>query len=179
MKAAVAGKGYTYESGLKAEYLAGCSQRNTGNAMAVFDGWAEYYDLIHQGLPGEAEFYVGNAMRQGGRTLELGCGTGRLAIPMAMSGVDVVGLDNSKAMLDCCREKLAEIGDTPGRLDLVQGDMRAFAFAGCFELAVIAYRTFMHLLTNEERRACLSAVHRHLAAGGVLMMNYWSPPAGS
>ena len=60
--------------------------------MAEFDAWARYYDLIHEGLPGEAEFFVGQAARLGGQTLELGCGTGRLAVAMAMSGADVVGL---------------------------------------------------------------------------------------
>ena len=82
--------------------------------MAEFDAWAEYYDIIHQGLSGEAEFYVGQAVRIGGRTLELGCGTGRIAIPMAMSGVAVTGLDRSDAMLAICREKLSAAGPLSG-----------------------------------------------------------------
>lgn len=143
--------------------------------MAEFDGWAEYYDLIHQGLPGEAEFYVGQAVRRGGPVLELGCGTGRLAIPMAMSGVHVVGLDNSRPMLEQCRAKLHAIGEVRGKVLLAQADMSAFALDARFDLAIMAYRTFMHLLTPEDQRRCLRAVCGHLASGGLLMLNVWAP----
>ena len=115
--------------------------------MTEFDAWAPYYDLVHKGLPGEAEFYVGQAVRLGGETLELGCGTGRIAIPMAMSGVCVRGLDNSPAMLEMCREKHRAVGETPGALTLIEGDMRDFSLDKRFGFVALAYRTFMHLLT--------------------------------
>ncbi len=143
--------------------------------MAAFDCWAEYYDLVHHGLPGEAEFYVGQAVRIGGATLELGCGTGRIAIPMAMSGVDVTGLDDSKAMLDVCRAKKRAIGKTPGKLKLVQKDMADFDLGTEFNFVAMAYRTFMHLLTTDSQRSCLAAVRRHLKDGGLLALNLWAP----
>lgn len=142
--------------------------------MAEFDAWADYYDLIHQGLPGEAEFYVGQAVRIGGPALEIGCGTGRVAIPMAMSGVDVTGLDVSAAMLDVCRDKLRAAGPVPGSLDLVQADMRAFDLGRTFAFIAMPYRTFMHCLTPEDQRACLGAVARHLAPDGVFILNVWA-----
>jgi len=142
---------------------------------AEFDRWARYYDLIHEGLPGEAEFYVGHAVRCGGKTLELGCGTGRLAIPMAMSGVDVAGLDNSAAMLERCREKLRAVGKTSGTLTLVAGDMADFDLGTEFSFIAMAYRTFMHLLTPEDQQRCLAAVRRHLADDGRFMLNCWVP----
>jgi len=141
---------------------------------APYDEWAEYYDLIHRGLPGEAEFYVGQAVRIGGPALELGCGTGRLSIPMAMSGVAVTGLDNSRRMLDECRAKLRAVGPLKGSLQLVEGDMRAFELPGRYRYIAIAYRTFMHLLEVESQRACLRAVRRHLADDGVCILNVWS-----
>lgn len=141
---------------------------------AGLDGWAAYYDLVHKGLPGEAEFYVGQAVRIGGRTLEIGCGTGRLAIPMAMSGVNVVGMDKSRAMLDECRFKAEAIGAVPGKLLLLQADMVRFALAERFDFVAVAYRTFMHLLTQEEQRSCLHCVREHLASDGVLVMNLWA-----
>ncbi|MDQ1258079.1 MAG: hypothetical protein QG656_2688 [Candidatus Hydrogenedentes bacterium] len=143
--------------------------------MAAFDGWAEYYDLIHAGLPGEAEFYVGQAVRLGAKTLELGCGTGRIAIPMAMSGVDVVGLDNSEPMLECCREKLSAVEPVPGTLRTVCADMTDFDLNERFDLIVMAYRTFMHLLTQRDQRRCLMAVRHHLADDGVFILNVWVP----
>jgi len=147
--------------------------------VAEFDLWAEYYDVIHNGLPGEAEFYVGQAVRIGGETLELGCGTGRIAIPMAMSGVRVTGLDNSKAMLDVCREKANEVGSVPGSLHLVQADMRDFALDREYDFVAMAYRTFMHLMSQDEQRRCLVNVRRHLAADGVFILNLWAPRPSS
>ncbi|HNZ16877.1 MAG: class I SAM-dependent methyltransferase [Candidatus Hydrogenedentes bacterium] len=140
-----------------------------------YELWADYYDIVHTGLPGEAEFYVGQAVRTRAETLELGCGTGRIAIPMAMSGVNVVGLDNSKAMLRQCREKKRRIGPTPGRLRLVEGDMSDFDLGQVFDLAVMPYRAFMHLLTPESRASCLACVYRHLRPGGLFILNVWVP----
>lgn len=142
---------------------------------AEFDAWADVYDLIHQGLPGEAEFYVGQAVRIGGRTLEIGCGTGRIALPMAMGGLEVVGLDNSAAMLDVCREKSAALQDElTGGLELVHDDMRSFDLGREFDFIAMPYRTFMHCLTPGDQYDCLEAVRRHLAPGGLFALNLWA-----
>lgn len=145
--------------------------------MAGFDDWAEYYDIIHNGLPGEAEFYVWLAVRMGRRALELGAGTGRIAIPMAMSGVDVLGLDNSVRMLEVCLEKKRAVGSTSGKLALVCADMVDFDLDAQFPLIAMAYRTFMHLLTQDDQRKCLSAVRRHLSDEGIFTLNTWVPKA--
>jgi SAM-dependent methyltransferase len=152
--------------------------RGRGGARAEYDAWAKYYDLVNTGLPGEAEFYVGQAVRIGGRALELGCGTGRIAIPMAMSGLDVTGLDISTAMLALCRAKRRAVGKLSGKLRVVRADMRDFQLDGLFDFVAIAYRTFMHLKLPQEQRACLEAVHRHLADDGVLILNCWMPSVG-
>ena len=145
--------------------------------MPEFDAWAAYYDLVHQGLPGEAEFYVGQAIRKGGKTLELGCGTGRIALPMAMSGADVVGLDNSPGMLAVCREKLSEVGEAGSGLRLVEGDMAHFDLGETFDLVIVPYRGFMHLHRREQQRSCFDCVRAHLRPGGLFMFNTWVPSA--
>lgn len=145
--------------------------------MAEFDAWAEYYDIVHQGLPGEAEFYIGQAVRIGGLTLELGCGTGRIAIPMAMSGVHVTGLDHSNAMLALCHEKLSAVGPVSGSLRLVAEDMTGFDLGQRFDFIAMPYRAFMHLHGVDQQRACLRCVHEHLADDGVCVLNIWSPAA--
>lgn len=146
--------------------------------MSDFDSWAVYYDLIHQGLPGEAEFYVGLAVKHGGPVLEAGCGTGRIAIPMAMSGLDVTGIDNSSHMLAVCREKLGYVTPLSGKLTLVETDMRDFDLGRRFPLALMTYRTFMHCLTPREQLACLTCIYRHLEAGGELVCNLWAAHPG-
>lgn len=143
--------------------------------MSEYDAWAVYYDLIHHGLPGEAEFYAGLAIRAGGETLELGCGTGRIAIPMAMCGARVTGLDLSPAMLALCREKLHAMGPVRGRLRLVEGDMREFSLRTRFRSIIMPYRTFMHLLTPEDQVACLQCVRRHIHPKGCFAFNVWKP----
>jgi len=142
--------------------------------MPPYDQWAEYYDLLFQGLPGEAEFYVGHALKIGGLTLELGCGTGRIAIPMAMSGLHVTGLDNSPAMLDICRRKSEAVGELPGTLELVKADMTEFDLSRQFDFIAMPYRTFMHLLTPEAQISCLKSAHRHLKDDGLFALNLWA-----
>ena len=142
--------------------------------MAAFDAWAEYYDLIHTGTAGDVEFYVDHAVRAGGDVLELGVGTGRIALPAVMAGANVTGVDNSYAMLVLCREKLRMAGRTSGRLKLVLADMSSFRFRRTFSCIMMPYRAFMHLLTPEEQRRCLDNVRAHLAYDGCFVMNTWA-----
>lgn len=140
-----------------------------------FDAWAGYYDLIHEGLPGEAEFYVGQAVRIGGNTLELGCGTGRIAIPMTMSGVDVTGIDNSSGMLAVCREKAEAVGPSEGSLSLLRNDMAEFSLDERFNFICMPYRTFMHLERPARQLSCLRCIRDHLKDDGVAIFNTWMP----
>ncbi len=144
------------------------------SAASELDPWAPYYDFIHQGLPGEAEYYVLEGVRCGGDVLELGCGTGRICIPMAMTGVRVIGVDISAAMLHVCREKQRRVGPLRGSLYLVRADMRTFAFSHRFRLIVMPYRTFMHLLTPPDQIRTLRCVRGHLAEDGIFLLNMWA-----
>lgn len=142
--------------------------------MAEFDAWAAYYDFLHPGVPGEAEFYTGQAVKRRCPVLEIGCGTGRIAIPIAMSGVKVTGLDNSTAMLEVCREKAKAVGVRKSRLSLSVADMRDFDLGADFPLIIMAYRTFMHCLSPVEQLACLDRIYRHLEPGGELFCSLWA-----
>lgn len=147
--------------------------KKSQNEKAAFDAWAVYYDLIHRGLPGEAEFYLGQALKRGGDVLEVGCGTGRITIPLAMSGLNVTGMDNSGEMLALCREKISQVGKMPGKVKLIQADMRTFSLNRTFPLVLMNYRTFMHCLTPDEQLACLLCIFSHLEPGGELFFNVW------
>lgn len=141
--------------------------------MSEFDAWAPYYDYIHHGLPGEVEFYVDLAKANGNEALEVGCGTGRICIPMAKAGVAAIGLDISAGMLALCREKASLAGPLPAAIELVQADMRHFDLGHTFPFIAMAYRTLMHLLTPDDQVKCLQCIRRHLAPGGLFACNLW------
>ena len=129
-----------------------------------------YHDPLSQ------VFYRGLARAARGPVLELGCGAGRLLIPMARTGAPATGLDLSEAMLAQCRTRLAhEPPDVQARVHLVHGDMRDFSLPRPYRLVTIPFLTFMHLLTVDEQLACLSAAHRHLEPGGRLALDVFNP----
>jgi SAM-dependent methyltransferase len=138
---------------------------------------AEFYDAIPLYRDRrDIEFYVALARESGGPVLELGCGTGRVLLPTARAGIEIVGLDCSAAMLERCRVKLrAERDDVRQRVHLLRGDMAAFALGRRFALITTPFRSFQHLLRVDEQLACLAAARRQLAPGGRLVLEVFHP----
>jgi SAM-dependent methyltransferase len=137
---------------------------------------ADYYDSCFSGLEGDLQFYVEEAQKAGPPVLELGCGTGRILLPIAKAGLNIVGLDRAPAMLALLRQKLAKLGpDVQGRVSLIEGDMRDFAFADRFPLIIIPYRAFLHLLTAKAQRQALTCIREHLTDDGRLIFNVFDP----
>jgi SAM-dependent methyltransferase len=152
---------------------------------------ALFYDHYFSGVEGDVAFYVEVARHAGPSVLELGCGTGRILIPVAEAGVEVVGLDRSSPMLTIAREKLTRLPlDVQRRTELIEADMRDFELARRFSLVTIPYRAFLHNLSVEDQRRTLERVRAHLAGEGRLVLNvfdprvdllaagHWRPPAG-
>lgn len=120
----------------------------------------------------DKDFYVECARAAKGKTLELGCGTGRILIPTAAAGCDIVGLELSPHMLAKCEQKLRnQPREVQARVRLVQGNMTGFELGETFSLITAPFRSFQHLLTGEQQLACLGCVHRHLAAGGRFILD--------
>ena len=135
---------------------------------------AQGFDLeysAHRDPSGDREFYAGLARETGGPVLELGCGTGRVLLPIAQLGIACVGLDVSAAMIDVLRSKAP-----PPNLTLVHASMTDFDLgADRFQLVFSAFRAFQHLYTVEEQLAALARVRRHLAPGGVFAFDMFAP----
>ena len=138
---------------------------------------AEFYDYVAPYRDRQdVAFFVEMARRSEGPVLELGCGTGRVLIPTAKAGIEIVGLDLSSSMLSVCREKLArEPKAVQSRVQLVQGDMRQFDLGREFGLVTIPFRPFQHLITVEDQLSCLNSIHRHLVDGGELILDLFNP----
>jgi SAM-dependent methyltransferase len=116
------------------------------------------------------------ARNAGGPVLEIGCGTGRILIPSARAGVEIVGLDTSPHMLAVCRDRLREeTVAVQSAVRLVQADMRNFNLGRSFSLAMIPFRPFQHLLTVPDQLQCLATIRGHLADGGRLVCDVFNP----
>lgn len=155
-----------------------CLSSSPGSEVAAqYEGIAELYD----GYPGnyleDIVFFTEEAEASGGAVLEIGVGTGRLALCLAAAGIEVVGIDSSPAMLRRLAGRRAEFPGLRGKVSVVAADMRAFALRRRFPLAIIAFRTFLYLLTRADQRAALRAIHRHLRPEGRLVMSFFVPPA--
>lgn len=140
----------------------------------VYDAW--YGDdggvaLTRIGTPDAVADRIAG-LAGGGPVLELGVGTGRLALPLADRGLAVTGLDASAAMLDVLRAK-------PGAdlLTLVEGDMAdppGLADAS-FAVVLIGFNTFFNLTTADAQQRCMAAIGRLLAPGGHLVVEAFVP----
>jgi len=138
---------------------------------------ADLYDHVipYRNRP-DVGFFVDAASQAGSPVLEVGCGTGRVLIPTARAGLDIVGLDLSSQMLDVCRGRLREEpAAVQQRVTLVRADMRQFDLGRSFTLATIPFRPFQHLLTMEDQLACLACIRRHLVDGGWLIFDLFNP----
>jgi SAM-dependent methyltransferase len=138
---------------------------------------AEYYDclpLIQERT--DFGFYLDFARRACGPVLELGCGTGRIMLPLAAEGIRITGLDQSPHMLAKCRAKLDSApAAARQRADLVEGDMTRFDLGRVFHLIIVPFRPFQHLLSLQAQGDCLRESHRHLLPGGKLILDCFHP----
>ncbi len=145
----------------------------SGNSPFDRDEIAALYDAVP--FAADIPFYV-DLVAGAGRVLELGCGTGRLLLPLAEAGSQVVGVDASRAMLARARRRLADAPrEVRERVELREGDMRAPELAGRFDAAVVATKTFFYLMTPGDQRRMLTAVARLLEAGGVVALDLLNP----
>jgi SAM-dependent methyltransferase len=143
----------------------------------VFDPYSVLVDFYAQWAAhadDDIPFYVKRATSVRGPVVELGVGTGRVAIPIARAGQEVIGVDLSGAMLtEGARHAAAE--GVSDKIQFVEGDMRAFVADPAVELVIIPFRGFLHLLTVEDQLAALEAIRRSLIPGGRLMLNILLP----
>ena len=138
--------------------------------MPEYIDYAEYYDYDTASMV-DAPFYLDYARQCGSPILELACGTGRLLITLAEAGFDVYGIDSSENMLSVCRRKIDEKNLAP-RVHPTLADMADFELERRdFALAFAAFRSFMHLYTHEDQRACLQRTFQHLRDGGYLIID--------
>ena len=134
------------------------------------DGWDEYarfYDWENARTLGRRDvpFWRRFAAGRGGRALELGCGTGRVLVPLARAGVAIVGVDRSAPMLARARQRLRR--GRSGHADLVRADIRTLPFhAGAFDVVIAPYGILQSLVREADLAAALDQVAYVVKPGG-------------
>ena len=134
-----------------------------------WDAYAPFYDWENAQTVGRRDvaFWTRLAAAQKGAVLELGCGTGRITVPVAREGASVVGVDRSAEMLARGRQRLRR-ARLPRAATLVRGDIRALPFRSRpgFSLVMAPYGILQSLTREADLRATLSSVHRVMKRGG-------------
>lgn len=130
---------------------------------------ADVYDRYYPGYE-EGAIDLLQELAGKGRALELGIGTGRIALPLSQRGVDVTGIDASGAMIDKLRAKPG--GDA---IKVVQGGFVEIDLDARFDLVYIVVNTLFSLQTQEEQVACFQSVAQHLADAGVFLIEAFVP----
>lgn len=147
-----------------------------------YDRAAPYYDADYEaaGHGEDVGFYVAEARAAGGPVLEMGCGTGRVLLPTARSGVEVVGVDSSPGMLARLERALAAEPEAVRlRVRVVRGDVREVHVPGELALVTAPFRVIQHLVEPDALRAWLRNVARHLRRDppGLLVFDSFRPDA--
>ena len=138
------------------------------------DRIADVYDDIYLDAPvlsdvsATVAFLV--SFTNGGPVLELGVGTGRVALPLQAAGVKVHGIDASTAMVERLRVKPGG-----GDIDVTIEDFRDFSLTTRFHLVYVVFNTFFGLLSQDDQVTSFRAVARHLSPGGVFVMEAFVP----
>jgi SAM-dependent methyltransferase len=148
-----------------------------GGAEAVaspYDAIAELYDPWSRSVTEDVPFYVAEARKAGGPVVELGVGTGRIAVPTAAAGVPVIGVDSSAGMLAVCR-RYAEQSGVASLVDLRLGDLSSPPVSERVRLVTCPFRSYLHLHDHRARVAALRAARELLVPGGRLIFDVFAP----
>lgn len=139
-----------------------------------YDAIARLYDPWSRSVVEDVGFYVEEAVASGSPVVELGVGTGRIAVPTAAAGVDVIGIDSSRGMLDVCAEAARAAG-VEEHLDLRLGDLRDPPVDERVPLVTCPFRAYLHLDDDGDRLDALRAARELLLPGGRLVFDVFAP----
>jgi SAM-dependent methyltransferase len=139
-----------------------------------YDAIARVYDPWSRTVIEDVPHYVELARESGGPVVELGVGTGRIAVPTAAAGVRVIGVDSSPGMLEVCRER-AELAGVADAVELRVGDLREPPVTERVPLVTCPFRSLLHLRTDGDRLRALRAAHDVLVPGGRFAFDVFEP----
>ena len=135
---------------------------------------ARYHDL-NPAAPDDIPFYRDRTPSRDASILELGCGTGRVLVPLVEDCAYIHGVDLSEAMVAICREKLVQAGIPAARACVQVGDITDLSLDRTFDLITAPYRVFQNLERDADTDGFFETVRKHLAPGGRCILNVFQP----
>lgn len=141
----------------------------------IYENTAWLYDYDNRdNLTDDIDFYKEYVSKLGGEVLELGCGTGRVALKLAEAGFEITGLDLSDTMLEIFSEKLKN-SSYKDNITLVKGNMSEFNLRKKYKLIIAPFRAFQSLTEEEDIINCLNCIKEHLTHKGFFILNVFRP----
>jgi len=141
---------------------------------------AKLYDGLFDNFTEDINFYTNLGRRVNTPILELGCGTGRLTLPLARAGCKVIAVDKQQDMLNILKEKMKkETQEVRKNIQIVKKDIRKFkySFGYKFELILLPFNLFSHLVTQKDQLNTLKNIHKHISDKGLLVIDLNLPNA--
>ena len=132
------------------------------------------YDLSSKNKKDDILFYLKYAKASGGEVLELGCGTGRVSIPLIEQGFKVTAIDSSQNMIRVLREKVRNL-ENRKYIKIIRGDLTKIKLNKKFNLIIMPFRVFQCLSNVNEQQEALSNIKRHLTPNGLLIFDIYYP----
>ncbi|EYF01256.1 class I SAM-dependent methyltransferase [Chondromyces apiculatus] len=135
-----------------------------------------YYRQTYARRTHDVRYYVDLALKRRGPVLEYGCGNGRITLPIARTGVEILGVDLSPPMLGDLKKALREEpADVAQRVTLRRGDMRRVRLDQRFRLVICPFNALLHLYTRADMEAFLARTREHLLPHGQLVFDVSMP----
>lgn len=142
----------------------------------IFRNSARLYDIDNRdNLTADIPFYFDYAKKQNGEILELGCGTGRVALQLAAKGFAVTGLDLSQQMLEVFGEKLAKQRSLAEKITLVHSNMANFGLDKKFGMIIAPFRAFQAVTDDINIDNSFNCIRDHLTDDGIFIVNVFNP----
>ena len=135
---------------------------------------AHYYDLGPH-MPDDVPFYIDRVSSPRVSILELGCGTGRVLLPLTTRCAFIQGVDLSQGMLSQCQARLDETGIPPSRAQVLLGDITCVSLERAFDMIIAPFRVMQNLESEAQVDGLFATIRRHLAPGGTCILNAFRP----
>ena len=150
-------------------------QKRIEKIAPIYDLYSsEFYDF-HADRH-DIDFFLDYAKATTGKILDVGCGTGRILIPMAKLGKEIIGIDSSEHMLEICENKIQkEINSEKSNITLIKADMTNFELNEKFSLIIIPFGPFNYLTHTSDQIDCLHCINKHLESNKLLVFDVWYP----